>query len=168
MPLNETDSHSSEDKKIKQYDKVSQTLNMRDLGLFPKELTNETIKTKEEKFKSDILKNLLYISHPSISNLKCSINLRYFLISILEETDLEKIKNKKILYDMFDTIINKILTLAYFNHEQIHKNYKKFIITFENVAAIKLLNIIFKGKENHALYQLYTKWINGSEWMLKY
>ena len=103
---------------------------------------------KHHLISSLTLDRLFYISHPSLSNLECSINL-----------------NIGVDNAFFDEVVNEILSLGNFNLEQIEKREKTFSVLFKGVAAMKLLNIIFKGQSNHALYPIYLKWIEGSEWM---
>jgi hypothetical protein len=99
---------------------------------------------------TDILKNLVlnrmfYISHPSLASLECTINF----LNYSEE--------------LFNHIFLEIIKWADFNPKQVEKKYSSFSITFKDVAAMKLLNIIFKGQEDHALYKIYQKWLGGSE-----
>lgn len=109
---------------------------------------------KKKNVKPDLhtllLNRLFYISHPSLSSLECSINLSNCSIGSEEA---------------FNSLIQEILQLANFNHKQVEKVFKTFSIVFKDVAALKLLNILFKGHENHALFPLYLKWISGTEWM---
>jgi hypothetical protein len=110
---------------------------------------NKTKKNgKRHLISSLILDRLFYISHPSISTLECSINLNVGAGNAL-----------------FDGMANEIISLGSFNPEQIELRAKTFSVLFKDVAAMKLLNIIFKGHSNHALYPIYLKWIEGSEWM---
>jgi hypothetical protein len=67
----------------------------------------------------------------------------------------------------FEETCQKILALSNFNHKQIEKRKDIKTILFKDVAAMKILNIIFRSNEDHALYPIYLNWINGSEW-LKY
>lgn len=99
--------------------------------------------------KALICERLFYISHPSISNLECTINL------------------KTITVDEFQLTVQQIILLGNFNLTQIIVKDKLMTITFKDVAAIKLLNIIFKDNDYHPLYPIYKKWIDGSEWISK-
>jgi DNA-binding transcriptional regulator WhiA len=103
-------------------------------------------KNNKHLISSLILDRLFYISHPSLSNLECSINL-----------------NVAVDNAFFDKMVNEILSLDNFNLEQIEKREKTLSVLFKGVAAMKLLNIIFKGQSDHALYPIYLKWIEGSE-----
>lgn len=96
---------------------------------------------------------LFYVSHPSLSTLECSINL--------------KARSKKEIEPQifFEQTVGEILKLANFNLKQIETKNKTFSILFKDVAAMKLLNIIFKDQQDHPLYPIYLKWIDGSEWM---
>ena len=98
---------------------------------------------------------LLYLSHPSLSNLECSINLT--------------LKNNIMPQDIFfEQVVQEILSLSNFNLSQIEKKHKTCSILFKDVAAMKLLKIIFSNHKDHPLYPLYLKWIDGSEWMTHY
>jgi hypothetical protein len=94
---------------------------------------------------------LFYVSHPSLSTLECSINL----------------KTKKEIEPQifFEQTVEEILKLANFNLKQIEAKNKTFSLLFKDVAAMKLLNIIFKDQQDHPLYPIYLNWIEGSEWM---
>ena len=121
------------------------------------ELSNLSLTESQLKLKmlyptayTDILKNLVlnrmfYISHPSLASLECTINF----LNYSEE--------------LFNHIFLEIIKWADFNPKQVEKKYSSFSITFKDVAAMKLLNIIFKGQEDHALYKIYQKWLGGSE-----
>lgn len=100
-----------------------------------------------KSLKTMLRDRLLYISHPSISNLECSINLKIFNAN----------------YTLFDTVVRNILLLTTFNPEEVSLNPKTFSLVFKDVAAMKLLNIIFKDNENHPLYPNYLHWIGGSD-----
>jgi hypothetical protein len=120
--------------------------------------SNLVIRDQKNKCLKEILsERLFYVSHPSLSNLECSINLN------LSQRIIPSI-DKNIF---FEETVKEILELGNFNHKQIDKRDKSQTILFKDVAAMKLLNIIFKDNENHALYPIYLKWIDGSEW-LKY
>lgn len=106
-----------------------------------------------KELKELICDRLFYISHPSISSLECSINLN---ISTRIDKNL-----------FFETTTKEILKLADFNPKQIEIRSKYYTILFKDIAALKLLNIIFKDNTNHVLYPIYLKWIGKFEW-LKY
>ena len=96
---------------------------------------------------------LFYVSHPSLSTLECSINLRTHSRKEIEPQT------------FFEQTVEEILKLANFNPKQIEIKNKTFSLLFKDVAAMKLLNIIFKDQQDHPLYPIYLKWIDGSEWM---
>jgi hypothetical protein len=96
---------------------------------------------------------LFYVSHPSLSTLECSINLK---------THSKKEIEPQIF---FEQTVEEILKLANFNLKQIEAKNKTFSLLFKDVAAMKLLNIIFKDQQDHPLYPIYLNWIEGSEWM---
>jgi hypothetical protein len=98
-----------------------------------------------------IRSRLFYISHPSLSSLECSINL-----------------NSNSTRENFDCIVETILALSNFNSKEVERNDKTFCLNFKDVAAMKLLNIVFKDDLDHALYPIYLAWILGSEWMTTY
>ena len=68
-------------------------------------------------------------------------------------------------HSAFEDTVQEILTLANFNPKQIELKEKNFTLLFKEVAAIKFLNLLFKDNSDHALYPIYLKWIDGSEWM---
>ena len=117
--------------------------------------------------KTMMRQRLFYISHPSTSGLECSINLNNCCIGSK---------------DLFDNISKEILDLGIFNPKQIEKNYKTFSLLFKEVAAMKILNLLFKQEKDldnsgscedfpdqyHPLYKIYLKWLKGSEWMANY
>lgn len=134
-----------------------------EVNLLSLDLTTNALQSKKLSSKKSskalmemIRDRLFYISHPSSSSLECSINLKLKknILKVLIEEDL-----------IFEEIIKEILLLADFNPKQIEKKYKTQTILFKDVAALKLLNIIFKNNEDHALYPIYSKWIDGFEWM---
>lgn len=100
--------------------------------------------------KKALLNQLFYISHPSVSTLECSLNLKYFCFGS---------------ENLFEKITKEIIEMVKCNPEQVTIKNKIFTILFKDVAAIKLLNILFKGNTDHALYQIYKNWIKGSEWL---
>ena len=104
--------------------------------------------TKNTLLISILRERLFYLSHPSVSNLECSINL-----SIICSPK------------GFEETIQDVLALANFNPKQIELNHQISSIIFKDVAAIKLLNILLKDYPSHPLYPIYLKWIQGSEWM---
>lgn len=106
--------------------------------------------SKNQLLLSILRDKLYYISHPSVSSLECSINL-----SMCEMFS----------HSAFEDTVQEILTLANFNPKQIELKEKNFTLLFKEVAAIKLLNLLFKDNSDHALYPIYLKWIDGSEWM---
>lgn len=107
-------------------------------------------KQKQHQIFVSILRDrLFYLSHPSVSDLECSINLSMVTCSTEE----------------FERIIQDVLSLANFNHKQIKCNYKLLSIVFKDIAAIKILNILLKDYSDHPLYPIYFKWVKGSEWM---
>lgn len=117
-------------------------------------LNKEVIALKNQKLlryhAEDILKKLalhrmFYISHPSLASLECTMNFLNYS------------------EDIFNFIFSEMLKLANFNPEEVEKNYSSFSISFKDVAAMKLLNIIFKDNEDHALHKLYQKWLGKSE-----
>ena len=119
-------------------------------------LCDESV-TKSVTIKRTLL-NLLtdkvfYISHPSISScLECNVSL----------------KGPHVDTALFILLVAEILKLSRFNLIDIKIDYKTFSLHFKDVAAMKLLNLIFKDRFDHALYPLYYKWIEGAEWMSKF
>lgn len=100
-----------------------------------------TLSSEElKKLKNTLRDNIFYISHPSISDIECSINLKIF--------DSNFVKN--------------ILLLDSFNLAQIELNPKTKLISFKGVAALKLLNILFKDQFYHPLYPNYIRWVGNS------
>lgn len=99
-------------------------------------------------------RRLCFISHPSMSNLECSINLRK-----------NKFENDGLINDNFDLIVNQILNLDNFNPKQVIIRKNLYSVIFRDVAALKLLNLIFKDYSNHPLYSLYLNWIGDANWM---
>lgn len=95
---------------------------------------------------------VFYISHPSISSLECNVSL----------------KGPHVDTALFILLVAEILKLSRFNLIDIKIDYKTFSLHFKDVAAMKLLNLIFKDRFDHALYPLYYKWIKGAEWMSKF
>lgn len=95
---------------------------------------------------------VFYISHPSISSLECNVSL----------------KGPHVDTALFILLVAEILKLSRFNLIDIKIDYKTFSLHFKDVAAMKLLNLIFKDRFDHALYPLYYKWIEGAEWMSKF
>lgn len=116
-------------------------------------LPNYDTKSIKPDLHALLLDRLFYISHPSMSSLECSINLNNCSIGSEE---------------VFNSIVQEIMQLASFNPKQVKKIFKTFSVIFKDVAALKLLNVLFKGHEDHALFPLYTKWLSGGEWMASY
>lgn len=114
---------------------------------------SETInKMKDQQTLLNLLTDkVFYISHPSISSLECNVSL----------------KGPHVDTALFILLVAEILKLSRFNLIDIKIDYKTFSLHFKDVAAMKLLNLIFKDRFNHALYPLYYKWIEGAEWMSK-
>jgi len=138
-------------------------------GLVPKK--QHFLKNEDDKVKTRLLESITYISHPSLSSLECSINLKHLSPLFLTPDQLLREPQeelKKINNYTFNLIANKVLSMESFNPTQVIKNYKCYSLKFKDVAAIKFLKMVFKGHTNHALYQLYIKWVSGSEWMLNY
>lgn len=106
-----------------------------------------------------LLNRLIYISHPSTSYIECAINLYKWPISDMLLTEQTNVKT------LFYNIAQEILEMSNCNPKQVNIKYETYSILFKDVAAMKFLNIIFKGNENHALYKIYLKWLEGSEWM---
>ena len=100
--------------------------------------------------KKVLLNQLFYISHPSLSTLECSLNLKCFCFG----SD-----------NLFENITNEIVEMVKCNPEQVKINNKTFTVLFKDVAAMKLLNILFKENTDHALYQIYENWVEGFEWL---
>jgi hypothetical protein len=105
-----------------------------------------------------LLERLVYISHPSISNLECSINLYKWSF-------FEVLKNRADLKLIFYNVASEIIEMTNSNPSQVKINYYTYSILFQHVAAMKLLNLLFKHNKDHALYPIYLKWLEGSEWM---
>lgn len=119
-----------------------------------RDLVRDESVTKSETKDQQTLLNLLtdkvfYISHPSISSLECNVSL----------------KGPHVDTALFILLVAEILKLSRFNLIDIKIDYKTFSLHFKDVAAMKLLNLIFKDRFNHALYPLYYKWIEGAEWI---
>ncbi|CCV01828.1 hypothetical protein IIV22_151R [Invertebrate iridescent virus 22] len=112
-----------------------------------------TKNSKNQLLISILRERLFYLSHPSVSNLECSVNLSI--------TNMCSPKG-------FEETIKDVLSLANFNPKEIEINHKVSSIIFKDVAAIKLLNILFKDYSNHPLHPIYLKWIQGSEWMTQF
>lgn len=112
---------------------------------------SETInKMKDQQTLLNLLTDkVFYISHPSISSLECNVSL----------------KGPHVDTALFILLVAEILKLSRFNLIDIKIDYKTFSLHFKDVAAMKLLNLIFKDRFNHALYPLYYKWIEGAEWV---
>lgn len=116
--------------------------------------SNLVIRDQKNKCLKEMLRErIFYISHPSLSNLECSINLNLSQKSSIDRNI------------FFEETVKEILVLGNFNPKQIEIRDKSQTILFKDVAAMKLMNIIFKDNEDHALYPIYLKWIDGSEWM---
>jgi hypothetical protein len=98
-----------------------------------------------------LLERLIYVSHPSISTLECSINLYKWSV-------FEVLKSRADPKTIFFNIVSEIVELVGLNHEQIKINYDTCSILFKDVAAMKLLNILFKENKDHALYPIYLQW----------
>ena len=115
---------------------------------------SETInKMKDQQTLLNLLTNkVFYISHPSISSLECNVSL----------------KGPHVDTALFILLVDEILKLSRFNPIDIKIDFKTFSLQFKDVAAMKLLNLIFKDRFDHALYPLYYKWIEGAEWMSKF
>ena len=115
---------------------------------------SETInKMKDQQTLLNLLTDkVFYISHPSISSLECNVSL----------------KGPHVDTALFILLVAEILKLSRFNLIDIKIDYKTFSLHFKDVAAMKLLNLIFKDRFDHALYPLYYKWIEGAEWMSKF
>lgn len=115
---------------------------------------SETInKMKDQQTLLNLLTDkVFYISHPSISSLECNVSL----------------KGPHVDTALFILLVAEILKLSRFNLIDIKMDYKTFSLHFKDVAAMKLLNLIFKDRFDHALYPLYYKWIEGAEWMSKF
>lgn len=105
-----------------------------------------------------LLERLVYVSHPSISNLECSINLYKWKF-------LEALKTRVDPKTLFYNIASEIVKMVKCNPKQIKINYYTCSILFQDVAAMKLLNFLFRDNKNHTLYSIYLKWLEGSEWM---
>lgn len=135
--------------------------------------SNLVIRDQKNKCLKEMLrKRIFYISHPSLSNLECSINLNLSQkrsgIDTLWPFGPQDVicaygTNDRNIF--FEETVKEILVLGNFNPKQIEIRDKSQTILFKDVAAMKLLNIIFKDNEDHALYPIYLKWIDGSEWM---
>jgi hypothetical protein len=54
--------------------------------------------------------------------------------------------------------VSEITDLVGLNHKQIKINYDTYSILFKDVAAMKLLNLLFKENKDHALYPIYLQW----------
>ena len=122
---------------------------------FIRDHESETInKMKDQQTLLNLLTDkVFYISHPSISSsLECNVSL----------------KGPHVDTALFILLVAEILKLSRFNLIDIKIDYKTFSLHFKDVAAMKLLNLIFKDRFNHALYPLYYKWIEGAEWMSKF
>ena len=115
---------------------------------------SETInKMKDQQTLLNLLTDkVFYISHPSISSLECNVSL----------------KGPHVDTALFILLVAEILKLSRFNLIDIKIDYKTFSLYFKDVAAMKLLNLIFKDRFDHALYPLYYKWVEGAEWMSKF
>lgn len=100
--------------------------------------------------KKVLLNQLFYISHPSVSTLECSLNLKCFCFGS---------------ENLFEKITNEIVEMVKCNPEQVKIKNKIFTILFKDVAAMKLLNILFKENTDHVLYPIYKNWLKGSEWL---
>jgi len=136
----------------------------RNLTKNPLDKSATILKDNKNLLLKDMLRDrLFYISHPSLSSLECSINLK-LCNNCPEDKDGLQIPEDV----FFEETVREILSLANFNPKQIEKKNRTWSLLFKDVAAMKLLNIIFKGHEDHALYPIYLKWIDGSEWMSKY
>ena len=132
--------------------------------------SNLVIQDQKNKYLKEMLRErIFYISHPSLSNLECSINLsQKSSIDALWPFGPQGVicaigTNDRNIF--FEETVKEILVLGNFNPKQIEIRDKSQTILFKDVAAMKLLNIIFKDNEDHALYPIYLKWIDGSEWM---
>ena len=106
----------------------------------------ECLKNSDILLLKSVLSNrLFYISHPSLSGLECSFNLSNCIISP----------------EFFDHVVEEIMKLDFFNVNQVEKKYNTFSIIFKDVAALKILNFIFKDQPFHVLYPLYLKWVEN-------
>lgn len=100
-----------------------------------------------------LLERLVYISHPSTSNLECIINLyKWSFFEMLQNRS----DNQKVL---FYDVASEIVAMTNLNPVEVKINYYTYSILFKNVAAMKLLNILFKDNKEHSLYPLYLKWL---------
>ena len=116
-------------------------------------LVRDESEMKDQQTLLNLLTNkVFYISHPSISNLECNVSL----------------KGPHVDTSLFILLVDEILKLSRFNPTDIKIDRKTFSLQFKDVAAMKLLNLIFKDRFDHALYPLYYKWIEGAEWMSKF
>lgn len=113
---------------------------------FERTLVDKKEEIDQKKLKTTLRDRIFYISHPSISDLECSINLKIFSSN----------------YTTFNTVVKTILLMGDFNLLQVQLNSKTFSLLFKDVAALKLLNILFKGQFNHPLYPNYLQWVGGS------
>jgi hypothetical protein len=125
-------------------------------GIWRRSSQNDESETINKMKDQQTLLNLLtdkvfYISHPSISSLECNVSL----------------KGPHVDTALFILLVAEILKLSRFNLIDIKIDYKTFSLHFKDVAAMKLLNLIFKDRFDHVLYPLYYKWIEGAEWMSK-
>ena len=133
-----------------------------------------------------LLERLVYVSHPSVSGLECSINLyKWSLFEVLQGQEklvpavgfgqrpkLDPRGNKEGCIvggskrnDLFYNIASEIIEMTNVNPKQVKINISTYSILFKDVAAMKLLNVLFKYNKGHALYPIYLKWLEGSEWM---
>lgn len=122
---------------------------------------------EDDHIKTLLLESITYMSHPSLSCLECSINLKRLVSPLfLTKKELQATEGVEQAESTFNIIADKVISMETFNPTQIIKNYKLYSLMFKDVAAIKFLKLLFKDHKNHALYQLYIKWVSGSEWML--
>jgi len=118
-----------------------------------RDLVRDESVTKDQQTLLNLLTDkVFYISHPSISSLECNVSL----------------KGPHVDTALFILLVAEILKLGRFNLIDIKIDYKTFSLRFKDVAAMKLLNLIFKDRFDHALYPLYYKWVEGAEWMSKF
>lgn len=136
-------------KKESQSTKFIPVTSLRDLVCDKSETIN---KMKDQQTLLNFLTDkVFYISHPSISSLECNVSL----------------KGPHVDTALFVLLVAEILKLSRFNLIDIKIDYNTFSLHFKDVAAMKILNLIFKDRFGHALYPLYYKWIEGAEWMSK-
>jgi len=119
--------------------------------------STSTQSPKAQLIQSMLLDRLLYISHPTISCVECSINLYKWPVTLLLAGQNDP---RTIFYD----ISTEIIQMVGANPQQTEIKYQTCSILFKGVSAMRLLNMLFKGNEDHALYPIYVKWLEGSKW----